>query len=244
MLVIPETEIRASGAKRNPIMMIWQQWRTERRLAKRGIRFRRTSFEEVLRAYAAMNLDEFDAINGLQEWANWRTIPRALSGHVADGPLRVLDLGCGSGASTRVLAHYCAAGSHITGYEIAAPMLDFARRRTYLHRSGSPAQVDFLCQGVTDALREPDASVDVVNASGVVGHHLRPDTIPPLIAELKRVMKPDAVAMLDAGPTLPAPTLRQIMTSTGFEYVGHYKSWFGDRTGEMVFRRSRTEPEA
>ena len=238
MLVISEDEIRTTGSRRNPIMMIWQQWRTERRLAQRGIHFRGTSFDEVLRAYAAMDLTEFDAINGLQEWANWRTIPRALSGHVADRPLRVLDLGCGSGASTRVLAHYCAVGSHITGYEIAAPMLDFARRRTYLHRTGAPARVDFICQGVTDPLREPDNSVDLVNASGVVGHHLRPDTIIPLIAELKRVLRPDAIAMLDAGPTLPAPVLRRIMLDAQFVCLGHYKSWFGDRTGEMVFRQA------
>src|SRR5205809_7859487 len=103
MLVISEPEIHRNGPGRI-LMVCWRQWRTERALARRGIRFRATSFEQVLAAYAAMTQAEFDAINGPQEWANWRTIPRALSEHVPDRPLRVLDLGCGTGGSTRVLA--------------------------------------------------------------------------------------------------------------------------------------------
>jgi SAM-dependent methyltransferase len=215
----------------------WRQWRTERKLAKRGVRFRATALEQVLAAYAAMSQTEFDAINGPQEWANWRTIPRALNGHVPDRPLRVLDLGCGSGSSTRVLAYYCPIGSHITGYELAEPILAYARRRRYQHRSGAAMSVDFVCQGVTQQFREPDASVDVINASGIVGHHLKPETMRPLLAEIERVLKPAGVAMLDVGPTLRGPALRRIMAEAGFAFLGHYRSWFGDLTGEMVFRR-------
>ena len=75
---------------------------------------------QVLSAYSAMSATEFDAINARQDWANWRTIPRAMNGHLPNHPLRVLDLGCGTGSSTRVLAYYCPVGSHITGFEIAA----------------------------------------------------------------------------------------------------------------------------
>jgi SAM-dependent methyltransferase len=236
MLVIPEDEIRRHGPGRI-LAVCWRQWRTERALARRGIRFRATAFDQVLAAYAAMTQAEFDAINGPQDWANWRTIPRALSGHVPDRALRVLDLGCGTGGSTRVLAFYCPAGSHITGYELAEPMLAFARRRDYRQRDGSPARVDFNCQGVTEPISEPDGSVDLVNASGVVGHHLTPATIAPLIAEMQRVLTPSGTALLDIGPTMPGDDLQRIMTAAGFAYLGHYKSWFGDRTGEMVFQR-------
>src|ERR1022692_4059307 len=114
MLTISEQEIRRNGPGRI-LMVCWQQWRTERALARRGIRFRATAFDQVLAAYAAMTQAEFAAINGPQDWANWRTIPRALSGHVPDRPLRVLDLGCGTGGSTRVLAFYCPLGSRVTG---------------------------------------------------------------------------------------------------------------------------------
>jgi SAM-dependent methyltransferase len=237
MLVIREQEIRANGPGRI-VKVCWRQWRTERALARRGVRFRATAFEHVLAAYAAMSQAEFDAINGPQDWANWRTIPRALTSHVPDRPLRVLDLGCGTGGSTRVLAFYCPSGSRITGYEIAEPMLVFARRREFRHRGRSMANVDFVCQGVTEALPEPDASVDLINASGVVGHHLKPATIAPLIAEIKRVLAPAGVAMLDVGPTMPARALRVIMANANFACLGHYRSWLGDLTGEMVFRRT------
>src|SRR5437868_7087436 len=138
MLTIAEEEIRRQGPGRL-LAVIWRQWRTERRLARRGVHFRDTDPERVAAAYAAMSAAEFDAINGRQDWANWRTIPRALHGHVPDRPLRVLDLGCGTGGSTRVLAHYCPIGSCLTGYELAAPLVEIAWRRDYAHRSGWPA---------------------------------------------------------------------------------------------------------
>ncbi len=238
MLVIPEAEIRTHGPGQL-LAVCWRQWCTERELARRGVHFRATSVAEVEAAYAAMSQEEFDAINGPQAWANWRTIPRALSGRIPERPVRVLDLGCGTGSSTSVLAFYCPAGSHITGYELAEPMLAFARRRAYRDKFGNPARVDFVCQGITERLPEADGSVDLVNASGIVGHHLRPETIGPLIAELVRVLKADGVAMLDVGPTMPAVSLEGLMGDAGFEFVGHYRSWFGDRTGEIVFRRLR-----
>lgn len=242
MLTIAETDIRRHGPG-HILAVCWRQWRTERSLARRGIRFRGTDAQRIAAAYAAMSAAEFDAINGRQDWANWRTIPRALSGHVPDRPLRVLDLGCGTGTSTRVLAFYCPAGSHITGYEFAEPLVAIARQREYRRRDGQPAHVDFVCQSVTDTLRQaddapvPERSVDLVNASGIVGHHLDAASAGTLIRELCRVLRPEGVAMLDAGPTLPAPDLQAIMEGAGFALLGHYYSWLGDAMGEMVFRR-------
>src|SRR5881628_1782958 len=100
MLVISETEIRRRGPGRI-LMVCWRRWRAERALARRGVHFRATAFDRVLAAYAAMSQAEFDAINGRQDWANWRTIPRALSGHLPNRPWNVADLGCGTGSSTR-----------------------------------------------------------------------------------------------------------------------------------------------
>jgi SAM-dependent methyltransferase len=243
MLVIPESEIRRHGPG-GIVGVCWRQWRTERRLAHRGIFFRATEPARVAAAYAAMTSTEFDAINGPQDWANWRTIPRALSGNVPVRPLRVLDLGCGTGGSTRVLAFYCPCGSHITGYEFTAELLEWSRKRVYRCQDGGAAQVDFVCQGVTETLAEPDgspvapAAVDVASASGVVGHHLNRRSIAPLVQELCRVLKPGGVAMLDVGPTLGAKDLRAVLTQAGFEFVGRFRSWFGDPTGQMVFRLS------
>jgi SAM-dependent methyltransferase len=97
--------------------------------------------------------------------------------------------------------------------------------------------VDFVCQGVTQPFPEPNGSVDVINASGIVGHHLKPETMRPLLAEIERVLKPEGLAMLDVGPTMRGGVLRRIMAEAGFAFLGHYRCWFGDLTGEMVFRR-------
>jgi SAM-dependent methyltransferase len=198
--------------------------------------------DAVAAAYRRMSEAEFNAINGRQDWANWRTLPRALNGRVADRPVRVLDLGCGTGSSTQVLAWYMPVGSHITGYELAAPLVEFAQRRKYPHRAGNPANVDFVCQGVTETWREPgggsvvEGSVDVVNASGVVGHHLDAATIGPLIEELCRVMRGGGIAMLDVGPSLRGSELRGIMEAAAFQFLAHCKSGWWDPTGQMVFR--------
>jgi len=117
MLHIDERDVRRHGPGRL-LAVCWRQWRAERALARRGVHFRTTDLAALAAAYAAMSDGEFDAVNGRQDWANWRTIPRSLSGHVPDRPLRVLDLGCGTGGSTRVLAFYCPAGSAITGYKV------------------------------------------------------------------------------------------------------------------------------
>src|SRR6266446_3576429 len=243
-LQIPPATLRRPG---NVVTVLWRQWRTERRLRRRGLHFRDTDPERVAQAYAAMSEAEFEGINARQDWANWRTIPRCLAGNVPDRPLRVIDLGCGTGGSSQVLAYYCPPGSHVTGYELAEPLLAIARRRRYVRSDSQNAHVDFRCQGVTEpwcdaeGRRLPPTSVDVVNASGVVGHHLDEETVRPMIDEQIRVLKADGVAMLDVGPTLRAGALQRVMKAAGFSCVGHFRSWFGDPTGQIVFclRRAR-----
>jgi SAM-dependent methyltransferase len=242
VLQITSHEIRRAG-RGNVLAVCWRQWRAERGLERRGLHFRSTASKTVAAAYSAMTEAEFDAVNGRQDWANWRTIPRALNGHVPNRSLRVLDLGCGTGGSTRVLAWYAPAGSIITGYELADHLLLFARRRNYRNRQGGAVEVDFVSQAVNETLRLPDGraiphrTIDVVNASGVVGHHLNPETIAPLITELRRVLVPGGVAMLDVGPALSGNKLRGLMIEAGFMYLGHYRSGWWDPTGEMVFQQ-------
>jgi SAM-dependent methyltransferase len=237
MLHIDECDVRRHGPG-CLIGVCWRQWHAERALARRGVHFRTTDLAALGAAYTAMSDGEFDAINGRQDWANWRTIPRSLSGNVPDRPLRVLDLGCGTGGSTRVLAFYCPPGSRITGYELAAPLVEIARRRSYPDRDGRPADVTILCRGVTEPLPESDGSVEVVNASGVVGHHLDAMSVRPLVAELQRVLKPGGAALLDVGPTLGDAELSALMTAAGFARLGYRRSCFLDRTGQVIYRAS------
>jgi SAM-dependent methyltransferase len=241
-LTLSKPAIRRQGLG-GLLAVCWRQCRTERALAQRGIHFRSTDPDRVAAAYAAMSVEEFDAINGRQDWANWRTIPRCLCGHVPARPLRILDLGCGTGSSTRVLACCAPAGSHITGYELAGPLLAVARGRSYTGDDGQPAHVDFCCQAVTEPLRQadgrlmPEQSVDVVNASGVIGHHLNERTIAPLVSEIRRVLPPDGIAMLDVGPSLGERALTRILRPAGFHKLGRWRSWWLDQTGEVVYVR-------
>lgn len=236
---------RQGSKQGNLLTIFWRQWWAERSLAQRGISFRTADAQAVQAAYAAMTPDEFDAINGRQAWANWRTIPRALSNNVPDRALRVADLGCGSGQSTEVLAYHCPAGSVITGYELSLPMIGMAKRRQYRHNSGIFVNVSFRHQGVAERWHSADGSsvddggIDVVNASGVVGHHLNPETVVPLVRELNRVLSADGVAMLDFGPTLSRCELEGCMSAAGFESAGRYRSSFFDPYGQLVFRRRK-----
>ncbi|MFO0797019.1 MAG: class I SAM-dependent methyltransferase [Gemmataceae bacterium] len=222
----------------NILLICWRQWLAERALARRGVRYRSTDRAVVAAAYAAMTEDEFEASNARQTWANWRTIPRALKGRVPARPWRALDLGCGTGTSTRVLAACAPAGSEVTGYELAPQLAEVAARRAY----APGVTVRFVCQGITEPLRDPAgevvraASVDVVNSSGVVGHHLDPETVRPLVAEVRRVLAPGGVAVLDDGPTLPTAALTERMRAAGFEPLGRYKCWPLATSAQVAFR--------
>jgi SAM-dependent methyltransferase len=244
MLHIDTRRIRRHGPG-GIVGVCWRQWWTERALRRRGIRFRSRDREDCARAYAAMSAAEFDAINGRQEWANWRTIPRALTGQIPDRPLGVIDLGCGTGGSTRVLACCCPLGTQIIAYELTAPLIEIARRRRYFHHTGAPVEVKFVCQGVTEALRDgtgnvlAERSIDLVNASGVVGHHLDRETVQPLIDEVRRIILPEGLVLLDAGPTLGAKELQALMGRTGFGTLGRYYSCVFDVNGQLAFKAHR-----
>lgn len=108
-----------------------------------------------------------------------------------DHPVTVLDLGCGSGASTQaVLAAWSARGDdpdvlRVTGVDASAGMVAQARAKTW------PATVDLV---VSDAVTHleglPDGSVD-----GVLGAYLLrnvPDRA-RLVGEVARVLAPGGV---------------------------------------------------
>jgi SAM-dependent methyltransferase len=227
----------------NVVAACWRQWRAERALARRGVHFRSTNPANVAAAYAAMSPAEFDAVNARQAWANRQTIPRAIRGRLPDRPWRVLDLGCGTGGSTRVLAYHAPAGSEVIGYELVAPLIAVARRQRYIGRDGQDARVRFVGQGLTEPLRDGDGrrladwSVDLACSCGVVGHHLTAATARPLARELARVVTRGGLAVLDDGPTFQTPALVALMSEFGFRPLGRYLCWPLARSGQVCFRR-------
>lgn len=221
----------------------WRQWRTERALRRRGVDFRTTDPVKARQAYAAMTPAEFTAINGRQAWANRRTILRSLAGLLPDRPLRAIDLGSGIGSSTMVLADALPPGSMIIGIEFASPLVEIARSQAEASSSASRQKLTFVVGSVTETYcheeGQPigDASVDVVNASGIIGHHLDPPDAERAVDEITRVLKSKGLAALDVGPRFPVKALAELMTSSGYSQIRRTRSNLFDRTGQIVFRK-------
>lgn len=241
LLEIPEALIRRN--ERNGMVTRYvNQKLAERRLKRRALRFRSTNETENQQAYGAMSAREFETINACQEWANWRVIPRMINGLVPDRPLFVVDLGCGSGGSTAILATYCPAGSAFLGLDASTSLIQIARERTLTHASGSRVPASFEVQAIHPPLRRegvplPDSSVDLVHSSGILGHHFHRLTAPAVIDEVDRLVAPSGLAVLDSGPTLKASELVPLLYARGFRLARRRKSWALDRNRHLAFVR-------
>ena len=117
-------------------------------------------------------------------------VERLPASDAADGPLRVLDLGCGSGASTRALlaARSAQGGSAgdltITGVDASQGMVGQARAKRW------PPNVSLVVSDAVAYLESlPSGSVDGVLAAYLLRNV--PDRA-RLVAEVARVLRPAA----------------------------------------------------
>jgi SAM-dependent methyltransferase len=249
VLTVGEPRVRARRAAsplRSPLSLVGilvRQACHELRVRRlRGIAFRTSRNDEACRAYAALRLWEFEGINERQAWANWRTIRRNLQGRAPRRPVSAIDLCCGTGDSTEVLAWCLEPGSSILGVDADPRFVAAARQRCYLTRRGRPADVRFGCQSVLEPLcddaHEPiaDASVDVVNASGAVGCHFEAKATALLAAEVDRVLRPGGLALIDCGPDGTSPRqLREIFEALGHRAIHRARSCAFDRYWQLCF---------
>lgn len=250
VLQLSERQIRRIARARGPRRSIvaiaarqaWHEWRI--RIATRTS-FRHRANDAAVSAYCEMDGDDFAGINARQAWSNWRTIPRNLAGHLPNRPVRIVDLCCGIGESTEVLACYAAPGSSLLGLEYNPRFVGIARERAYRHAEGAPADVRFVAQSVLETFRDeggaelPAASVDLVNASGAVGCHFDRAASERLAAEVARVLAPGGLALIDSGPAgTPGDDLRGIFARRGFECLGHARSCLVDRYRQLRMRKT------
>jgi len=225
-------------------LVLRQAWAEARIRYWRHVRFRSRENEAARDAYASMETWEFEGVNARQAWANWRTIPKNLDGRVPPRPVRAIDLCCGTGQSTAVLAHHLPAGSDILGLDYSPRFVSLARSRVYLTRAGARAPVRFRAQSVLETFRDTDgaavadASIDVVNSCGAVGFHFEPRSTAVLADEVARVVRPGGFALIDSGASGTSPAeVRAIFAERGFREVHAARSCFLDRDLQVGFRR-------
>ncbi|MBX6382330.1 MAG: class I SAM-dependent methyltransferase [Microbispora sp.] len=94
---------------------------------------------------------------------------------------RILDVGCGTGYLSRILAPVVTPGGHVTGIDPSAPMVEYARRR-------SPGNCTYVV-GEGQNLPFPDESFDAVVSSLAI-HHIPRDARPRAFREMFRVLRP------------------------------------------------------
>jgi SAM-dependent methyltransferase len=227
-----------------------QAWHEARIRAWRHIAFRSRENGKARDAYAAMEAWEFEGVNARQAWANWRTIPKNLTGRAPARPVRALDLCCGTGQSTAVLAYHLEPGTRILGLEYSPRFVGVARSRAYLDRDGREARVRFREQSVLETFRDVDgqpireASVDLVNSSGAVGCHFDRDSTAALAAEVSRVVRPGGLALVDSGHSgTSSRDVRALFASAGFVERHAARSCFLDPYLQICFEKAaRSSP--
>jgi ubiquinone/menaquinone biosynthesis C-methylase UbiE len=94
---------------------------------------------------------------------------------------QVLDVGCGTGYLSRILAPVAGPTGHVTGVDPSPAMIEYAIR----HAPGNCTYV----QAEGQNLPFPDGSFDLVISSLAV-HHIPADARPEAIREMFRVLRP------------------------------------------------------
>ena len=106
-------------------------------------------------------------------------------------PVRILDVGCGIGGSSRHMARRWPRTAHVTGVTISRAQV---QRATALARSQGVGNAVFL-EGDAAAMPCPDASFDVVWSVEMEMHMPDKDQF---VREMARVLKPDGMLVIAA----------------------------------------------
>ncbi len=133
-----------------------------------------------------------------EEWAWRRVLAAAFDRTQTETPLRILDVGCGTGAITVVLATM---GYQVTGIDLSPDMLAVARARA--EERGLPIT---LVEGQAEKLPFADGAFDVVFSRHLLWTLPRPRKT---IGEWARMTRPGGlVAVADGWWEEPGPEMR------------------------------------
>lgn len=103
-----------------------------------------------------------------------------------DAGATVVDLGCGAGLDTLLLARQVGPAGHVFGIDYSAEMVQLARRNAAQTGTGN---VTFI-EAPVERIPLPDASIDGVVANGIFNLSPQKERV---VAEIVRLLKPGAV---------------------------------------------------
>jgi len=254
---IPEKLLRADRPGYCDLVMRFI--RQQRVLHEQRIRFRGEDKEFVERAYSEMSDEEFAAVNGRQNWMEERQVGRELDRHVPRDEALILDLGMGPASSTKIIARYApptsvrepqSAGWRIIGYDFSGPLVEKAKRIAaeglIRNVAGEIIPTEFVQQSIVGTLKNSDetpvevSSVDFINTSGVVGHHLSAADVDILAKEMMRVLKGNRYVAIDTAGNMGPRDVRPIFERNGFKFVKYIQGNLIGARPKLVFYK---EPE-
>jgi len=113
-----------------------------------------------------------------QHWTRWTS---------GDAPIRILDIGCGTGLSTLAWKERFPA-AEVHGIDVGAGLLRFA----HLQAEMRGLEVHYSQKDATMLNGIPDASFDLI-VSHILFHEVGPECIPQVFTQCQRVLRPGGV---------------------------------------------------
>lgn len=244
-LNIPERRIQELSQRFAPtralipavLKQCWVEWLSR---IIRGANIRTLDNRHVLKAYEKLTPNELRSVNMRQHWAAWRAIPRSLSSVVVDQPVAAIDLCCGLGESTRILAHFLTPGSRILGIDFDARFIRHAQNAP----STRTDRCDYRVQSVLapwhdqDGVLVPDMSVGLVHSIGALAFHFTRFEIEIIVKNAWRVLRRGGALVLDMRRFgRERIQLLKSISAGGFKHVKSASSCLLDRTTQESFLR-------
>jgi ubiquinone/menaquinone biosynthesis C-methylase UbiE len=147
---------------------------------------------------------------------------------------RVIDVGCGTGYLTRLLATAVGSAGAVVGIDAAPEMVEYAARHARRFTN-----CDFTV-GTAESLPIASGTADVV-VCALVLHHLPPEVQSAAVSEMRRVLRPGGMALIaDLEVTEPGVGTRLLLRVTGLSHMRRHAPSLQPMLAAAGFRDVRT----
>ncbi|MEI6242098.1 MAG: class I SAM-dependent methyltransferase [Chlamydiota bacterium] len=146
--------------------------------------------EEIQKLYAQMASNYEKRVSQEKDYVAFERVPKWIvkTLHSMEKPIKVLDLGCGTGLSS---VEFFKSGYHVTGIDITQEMINEAKKLPFER---------LLCHSIEGLLPFDDKEFDVTVLLGVMEFVMHPKV---LFREVKRILKSKGLFGLTVPVKLP-----------------------------------------